>query len=85
MHLKLAKQQQIGDSRIKISWNVHNERPPSIGIFNVAGSPAPENDLPSEPVILPEEYPDWGVTVNAPQQPSCGDVTPIVRYAGTTA
>eukprot|EP00903_Cladosiphon_okamuranus_P019297 g17738.t1 len=46
----------------------------------------PSEDLPTDPVVLPTEFPDWGEQVVAPAQPNCdSDAQPEVRYASTTA
>ncbi|CAM9699219.1 unnamed protein product [Scytosiphon promiscuus] len=45
----------------------------------------PVEDLSSDPVIQPAEYPDWGEDYIAPSQPGCNSTDiPSVRYASST-
>ncbi|CAN0385494.1 unnamed protein product, partial [Ectocarpus sp. 8 AP-2014] len=54
-------------------------RPPAV-------TAPPVEDLPSEPVVLPTIWPDWGEENYAPEQPGCDSIdVPEVRYASTTA
>lgn len=48
-------------------------------------APVPEEDLPDDVVVQPNEYPDWGEENLAPAQADCESVdVPQVRYASTT-
>lgn len=48
-------------------------------------APVPEEDLPDDVVVQPNEYPDWGEENPAPAQPDCESVdVPQVRYASST-
>lgn len=57
-----------------------------IGMNGVTGAEAPVADLPSTPIVKPDDFPDWGDAYVAPTKPECAAVaSPDVRYAVTTA
>lgn len=60
---------------------VNSER---VRVFIATASPV--EDLPSDPVVEPAEFPDWGEQVMAPGPANCDSVEePLLRYASTTA
>lgn len=48
-------------------------------------APISAEDLPTDPVVKPTEYPDWGEEYVPPVQAACNSSDlPEVRYAGST-